>query len=407
MKDIKNWAKDNFPVINNNDISYLDNAATTQKPIKVIEAVSEYSKKFHANIHRGAYSLSVNATIKYDSVRKKVKDFIHASSDEEIVFTKGTTESFNLLAYSYAENITAGDEIVISYSEHHSNILPWQTLCKNKGAILKYLDIDEEGIIDIEKISDTITKKTKLVSVTMISNAMGAIQPVGEIIKAAHEVGAVVALDAAQSAPHMKIDVRELDCEFLAFSAHKMFGPTGVGVLYAKKSMHNRLIPYQTGGDMIEYVELQSYTHAPMPSMLEAGSPNIEGIIGFGAAIDFIEEVGIDEIEKMEKELTAYAVDKMGSIPEVTVHGPKDIDKRGALISFSIKDVHPHDVASILDAGGVCVRAGHHCAQPLMKRLGLISTSRASFSIYNTKEDIDKLCENIRKVRKWLGYGSK
>ncbi len=405
-KDTK--IRDSFPLIkNNSDIAYLDSAASSQKPQVVIDAVNDYSSKSHANIHRGAYKLSLEATDMYDETRKKVAKFIAASSSDEIIFTKGTTDSFNLLAFAYGEeNISAGDEVVISILEHHSNILPWQTLCARKGAVLKYLDIDEKGMILKAQINDVISEKTKIVSVTMTSNALGTKQELGDIIKRAHEVGAVVSVDAAQAIPHERVNVKELDCDFLAFSAHKIFGPTGVGVLYGKMEALEKMRPYQTGGDMIEYVELFESTYAPIPTRFEAGTPNIEGVVGFGAAIDFVEELGYETIHRIESDLTSYAYEKISEIEHVNILGTDDLDKRASVISFTVDDVHPHDVTTILDSDGVCVRAGHHCAQPLMKRLGVPSTTRASFSIYNTYEDIDRLCKSLKKVRKWLGYGS-
>ncbi len=399
---------DRFPLIkNNNDIVYLDSAASSQKPQVVIDAIAEYAKKSHANIHRGAYKLSLEATDMYDETREKVAKFIGADSSDEIIFTKGTTDSFNLLSFAYGENnISEGDEIVISILEHHSNILPWQTLCARKGAVLKYLDIDDEGIIIKSQIDELITERTKIVSVTLTSNALGTRQELRKVIDRAHKVGAVVAVDAAQAIPHERVSVKDLDCDFLAFSAHKIFGPTGVGVLYGKMEALEKMIPYQTGGDMIEYVELFESTYAPIPTRFEAGTPNIEGVVGFGAAIDFVEEIGYDFIQKIEGDLTRYAYKKISDIEHVNILGTDDLDKRASVISFTVDDVHPHDVTTILDSDGICVRAGHHCAQPLMKRLGVPSTTRASFSIYNTYEDIDRLCESLKKVRKWLGYGS-
>ncbi len=405
MNDKITWGKSQFPLINNKEIVYLDSAATTQKPSMVIARLAEYNESSHANIHRGAYSLSIEATDLYDEVRKKVAGLISAKSKDEIIFTKGTTDSFNLLAFSVGESfINEGDEIVISLAEHHSNILPWQALARRRGAVLKYLPVDDEARIIVDELENIITEKTKFVSVTMVSNAIGTVQAVREVIRRAREVGAFIALDGAQSVPHMKVDVQDLDCDFLAFSAHKMFGPTGVGVLYGKKELLEQMEPYQTGGDMIEYVELFESSYAPVPTKFEAGTPNIEGVVGFGAAIDFINELGIENIYDFEKELTKYAYEKISALDHIMVHGARNIDDRGSVISFSVEDVHPHDVATVLDNYGICLRAGHHCAQPLMKRLGLPSTTRASFSIYNKKEDIDKLCESLKEVRRWLGY---
>lgn len=400
------WMLDQFPLIQNHpEMVYLDSAATTQKPMQVIEALAHYNRYEHANIHRGVYKLSQAATEAYDRVRQQVKYLIHARREEEIIFTRGTTESFNLLAYGYGmPNLNEGDEVVISQAEHHSNILPWQQVCRMRGATLRYLPVDDEGRILESEIDKVISEKTKMVSVTMVSNAFGTIQPVRSVIKRAHEVGAVVALDAAQSVPHMKVHVTGLDADFLAFSAHKMFGPTGVGVLYGKYELLEKMIPYQTGGDMIEYVEEQTSTFAPIPTCFEAGTPNIEGIIGFGEAIRFIDQLGYGYLTEHEKHLTAYAMKKLQETPNIIIHGPKQLSGRGPVISFSVKDVHPHDVTTILDADNIAIRAGHHCAQPLMKRMGLPSTCRISFSVYNKEEDVDRLIESLLKVRKWLGY---
>ncbi len=402
------WVREQFPVITGNpEMVYLDTAATSQKPTQVIHRMEQYNKKEHANIHRGVYELSQKATEAYDRVRSQVKYLIHARRSEEIIFTKGTTESFNLLAFGYGmANLSEGDEVVISQAEHHSNILPWQQLKQLKGIVLKYLPVDDNARIDLNALDEVITSKTKLVSVTMVSNAFGTIQPVKEIIEKAHSVGAVVALDGAQSVPHMSVNVRELDADFLAFSAHKMFGPTGVGVLYGKYELLETMVPYQTGGDMIEYVEEQSSTYAPIPTKFEAGTPNIEGIIGFGEAITFIDQLGYDFIHSVEMDLTIKALAILRQIPRLIIHGPDNMDERGPVVSFSIEDVHPHDVTTILDNDHIAIRAGHHCAQPLMKRMGLPSTCRISFGVYNTVEDIQRLADSLKKVRKWLGYES-
>jgi cysteine desulfurase/selenocysteine lyase len=402
------WVRDQFPLISKDSgLVYLDSAATTQKPTQVIKRIAQYNEQEHANIHRGVYDLSQKATEAYDKVRQQVKYLIHAKRDEEIIFTKGTTESFNLLAYGYGlPNLEKDDEVVISIAEHHSNILPWQQVCKMTGAKLVYLPVLDDGTIDTDVIDDVINKRTKIVSVTMISNAFGTIQPVREIIKRAHEVGAVVALDGAQSVPHQQVHVEALDADFLAFSAHKMFGPTGVGVLYGKYELLEKMEPYQTGGDMIEYVELQSATYAPIPTRFEAGTPNIEGVIGFGEAITFIQQIGYGYMTEVENGLTTYAYEKLSEMEHVIVYGPKDVHLRGPVISFNVEGVHPHDVTTILNEDQVAIRAGHHCAQPLMKRMGLPSTCRISFAVYNTEDEIDKLVESLKKVRKWLGYGS-
>jgi len=408
MNASKAWVEAQFPLIKHHgSLVYLDSAATSQKPEQVINRISKYNRKEHANIHRGVYELSQKATMAYDQVRQQVKYLISAQRDEEIIFTKGTTESLNLIAFSYGmPMLSEGDEVVISIAEHHSNILPWQQLVKNKKAILKYLPVDIEGRIMESAIDTVITEKTKIVSVTMVSNAFGTIQPIGPIIKRAHGVGAVVVLDAAQSVPHKKVDVKTLDADFLVFSAHKMFGPTGVGVIYGKYKLLEKMIPYQTGGDMIEYVEEQTSTFAPIPQCFEAGTPNIEGIIGFGEAIRFMEQMGYDFIYNEEMRLTKYAYDQLSHLKHIQIYGPLNIEERGPVISFNVKDVHPHDVTTILDQDHIAIRAGHHCAQLLMKRVGLPSTCRVSFAVYNTTDDIDRLIESLKKVRKWLGYES-
>ena len=408
MDGMENWVREQFPLISQNpELVYLDSAATSQKPDQVINSISHYNRTTHANIHRGVYDLSQKATEAYDKVRQQVKYLIHANRDEEIIFTKGTTESFNLLAYGYGLNhLSQGDEVVISLAEHHSNILPWQQIVRLTGATLKYLPVDDQGKIIVEAIKEVITEKTKIVSVTMVSNAFGTIQPIREVIRHSHELGAVVALDGAQSVPHGSVNVRELDADFLAFSAHKMFGPTGVGVLYGKYELLSEMLPYQTGGDMIEYVEQQSATFAPIPTRFEAGTPNIEGVIGFGEAITFIQQIGYGFISKREMALTAYALEELEKTPHMIIHGPKELKERGPVISFSVEGVHPHDVTTILDNDHVAIRAGHHCAQPLMKRMGLPSTCRVSFGVYNNKEEIDRLIVSLKKVRKWLGYES-
>lgn len=408
MKATKAWVEAQFPIIRHHaSLVYLDSAATTQKPEQVINRIFKYNRQEHANIHRGVYDLSQKATMAYDQVRQQVKYLISAQRDEEIIFTKGTTESLNLIAYSYGmPMLSEGDEVVLSIAEHHSNILPWQQLVNNKNAVLKYLPVDIEGRIMEGAIDTVITEKTKIVSVTMVSNAFGTLQPVASVIKRAHEVGAVVVLDGAQSVPHKKVDVKALDADFLVFSSHKMFGPTGVGALYGKYALLEKMIPYQTGGDMIEYVEEQTSTFAPIPQCFEAGTPNIEGIIGFGEAMRFIDQIGYDFIYKEEMRLTKYAYDQLSHLNHIQIYGPLDIKERGPVISFNVEGVHPHDVTTILDQDHIAIRAGHHCAQLLMKRIGLPSTCRVSFAVYNTTEDIDRLIESLKKVRKWLGYES-
>jgi cysteine desulfurase / selenocysteine lyase len=400
-----------FPILslrpNGKELIYLDNAATTHKPRQVIEAMKEYYEKMNANPHRGAHYLSVAATEAYEGVREKVREFINAGSSREIIFTKNATESLNLIALSYGMNfIERGDEIVILIANHHSNIVPWQLVAKAKGAILKYLYLDNEGRLSREEIEDKITPRTRVVSLAHMSNVLGVIYPVKEIVSHAHKMGAVVVIDGAQSVPHMKVDVREIDADFFVFSGHKMLGPMGIGVLYGRESLLEKMPPFLTGGDMIEYVEEQDTTYAELPFKFEAGTQNVEGAVGLGAAIDYLNSIGMENIHQRERDLTEYALKKMLEIPYLKIFGPLTTRDKGGVISFSIEGAHPHDTASIVDAYGVAIRAGHHCAQPLMKFLGAPATSRASFYFYNTFEEVDKFIESIKSVRKWLGYGS-
>lgn len=400
-----------FPIlnqkINGHRLAYLDNAATTQKPYQVIDAIYNYNKTSHGNPHRGVHQLSVRATEEYDLAKERVRKFINAKSVEEIIFTRNTTESINLIANSYGmEFIKENDEIVLAISEHHSNILPWQRVAKEKNAVLKYMYLNEEGRITHEEIMNKITPKTKLVSIAHMSNVLGTIHPIEEIIDYAHKIGATVIIDGAQSTPHIKVDVQSLDADFYVFSGHKMLGPMGIGVVYGKKEILEKMPPFLMGGDMIEYVYEDYATFAPLPFKFEAGTQNVEGAVGLRAAIDYLEKIGIDKIEEHEKELVEYALDKMLSIPYIKIQGPKDLNKRGGIISFTVDDVHPHDVSTILDSYGVAVRAGHHCAQPLMRFLNVPATSRISFYLYNNKEDIDQFIEGLKVVRKWLGYES-
>ncbi|GFN35773.1 cysteine desulfurase [Tepidimicrobium xylanilyticum] len=403
--------KKDFPVfrqdIEGKRLIYLDNGATTQKPLQVIEAMAEYNRLSHGNPHRGAHKLSIEATKAYDSAKEKIKEFINAKSTEEIVFTRNTTESLNLIAYSYGKKfISEGNEIVLTISEHHSNILPWQRVVKENKGVLKYMYLNDEGRITLDEIKNKITNKTKLVSIGYMSNVLGTIHPIEEIIDYAHKMGAVVVIDGAQSAPHLKIDVQKLDADFFVFSAHKMLGPMGIGVLYGKKEILESMPPFLMGGDMIEYVYKQEATFAPLPYKFEAGTQNVEGAVGLKAAIEYLEKVGLNNIEEHEKMLTEYALNKMLKLPYIDIQGPKDLEMRGGLISFTVDGVHPHDVSTILDSYGIAIRAGHHCAQPLMRFLDVPATSRISFYLYNTKDDIDQFIEGVKNVRKWFGYGS-
>ena len=391
--------KKDFPILQNKEITYLDSGATTQKPIQVIKAVEEFYEKYNANPHRGAYSLSIEATEAYENTRKKIAKFINAKQPEEIVFSKNATESLNLIAYSYGiENLKKDNEIVISIMEHHSNLVPWQKVCKQTGAKLNYMYINNEFEITEEEIESKITDKTKIVSITHVSNVLGTINNIEKIIKYAHKKGAIVIVDASQSIPHMKIDVEKLCCDFLIFSGHKMLAPLGIGVLYGKKELLNKMTPFLMGGDMIEYVYEQETTFAPLPNKFEAGTQNIEGVIGLGAAIDYIENIGYDNIKKIEKEIVEYAKQELSKLDYLELYMTPNRSNHSGVISFNIKDIHPHDVSSILDSKGICIRSGNHCAQPLMRFLGIDSTCRASFYFYNTKDDVDKLIEGLNKA---------
>lgn len=389
------------------DIIYFDNAATTHKPECVIKAIDEYYKSINSNPHRGAHYLSVRATEAYETSREKVRKFINAKSSKEIIFTKNATESLNLIANSYGMNfIDEGDEIVILISEHHSNLIPWQIVARAKKAKLKYMYVDKEGRLLQSEIEEKITENTKIVSVAHMTNTFGVINPIENIVNYAHSKGAIVVLDGAQSVPHMKVDVQKLNVDFMAFSAHKMLGPMGIGVLYGKEELLEKVPPFLYGGDMIEYVSEQKATFAELPFKLEAGTQNVEGAVGLAAAIDYIENIGFEFIEEREKELTEYALKRMAEVPNLQLYGPRDLKERGAVISFNMIDVHPHDVASIVDAYGVALRSGHHCAQPFMKYMNLNATCRVSFYFYNTKEEIDVFIESLKNVRRWLGYGA-
>jgi cysteine desulfurase / selenocysteine lyase len=396
-----------FPIlhqeVNGHPLVYLDSAATSQKPIQVIEALEKYYREYNSNVHRGVHTLGTRATDGYEGAREKVRKFINAKSTEEIIFTRGTTTALNTVAASYgAANLKEGDEIVISHMEHHSNIIPWQQIAKKTGAQLKYLPLQEDGSISLEDVQATINGNTKIVSIMQVSNVLGVINPIKEMAKIAHENGAIMVVDGAQSAPHMKIDVQDLDCDFFAFSGHKMCGPTGIGALYGKKSLLEKMEPIEYGGEMIDFVELYDSTWKELPWKFEGGTPIIAGAIGLGAAIDFLEQVGLDQIAEHEHRLAAYAMEKMSTIEGINIFGPQDPAKRAGLVTFNISDVHPHDVATVLDAEGIAVRAGHHCAQPLMRWLKQSATARASFYLYNTEEEIDKLVAGLIKTKEYF-----
>ena len=391
--------KDDFPILKNRDIAYLDSGATTQKPKQVIEAIDKYYENYNANPHRGAYSLSIEATEAYEDTRTKISKFINSKAREEIIFSKNASESLNLIAYSYGlENLKPGDEICISIMEHHSNLVPWQKVAKKTGAKLVYMYINENFEISEEEWKTKINDKTKIVGITHVSNVLGTINDVENIVKYAHKKGAVTIVDASQSIPHMKIDVQKLDTDFLVFSGHKMLAPLGIGVLYGKKEILNKMMPFLMGGDMIEYVYEQETTFAPLPNKFEAGTQNVEGVIGLGAAIDYIEKIGYDEIQKIEDEVIDYARTELSKLDYLDIYMTPNKEKHSSVISFNIKGVHPHDIASILDSEGVCVRSGNHCAQPLLRYLNMDSTCRASFYLYNSKEDVDKLVSALNKA---------
>ncbi|MDG0898170.1 cysteine desulfurase [Listeria innocua] len=407
MIDIQKIRAD-FPIldqeINEKPLAYLDNAATSQKPKQVIAALTHYYEFDNANVHRGVHTLAARATDAYESARSKVAKFIHAREVAEIIFTRGTTSAINLVVDSYAEaNIEAGDEIVISYLEHHSNLIPWQQLAKRKGAVLKYIELEEDGTISVEQAKKTIGEKTKIVALAHVSNVLGTITPIKEIAAIAHKFGAVILVDGAQAVPHMEVDVVDLDADFYAFSGHKMMAPTGIGALYGKRELLDAMEPTEFGGEMIDFVELYDSTWKELPWKFEAGTLIIGGAIALGAAIDYLAEVGLANIHAHEQELASYAIEEMSKIEGITIYGPKDASKRCGLVTFNLEGAHPHDIATILDEDGIAIRAGHHCAQPLMKWLDVSSTARASFYIYNTKEEIDALIDGLKLTKEYFG----
>lgn len=399
--------RSSFPILNQEvngyPLVYLDSGATSQKPQSVIDALKDYYELDNSNVHRGVHTLGNRATESYEGAREKVRRFINANSTKEIIFMRGTTTAINTVAASYGDaNVSEGDEIVITYMEHHSNIIPWQQLAKRKNATLKYIELEEDGTISLDNVRKVVTDKTKIVSVMHVSNVLGVMNPIQEITKIAHEHGAVMVVDGAQAAPHMKVDVQQLDCDFYAFSGHKMCGPTGIGVLYGKQRHLEKMEPVEFGGEMIDFVGLYESTWKELPWKFEGGTPIIAGAIGLGAAIDFLESIGLDKIEQHEHELAAYAMEKMSEIDGMTIYGPKDPSKRAGIVTFNLDDVHPHDVATVLDMQGIAVRAGHHCAQPLMKWLNVSATARASFYLYNTKDDVDRLVEGLQKAKEYF-----
>lgn len=408
---MKTIDRNDFPLltsyqVNGKPLIYFDNAATTQKPLQVLKAEEDYYKTQNANPLRGFYNLGIEATKAYEDARHTVASFINAK-DKEIVFTRNTTESINLIMYSYARNVLKpGDEIVISILEHHSNLVPWQQVAAMTGATLKYLYSDKEGIISEAEIEEKITDKSKIVAVTHVSNVLGVMTPTAKIIKKAHEKGAVVVLDCAQSIAHTPINVKEMDMDFAVFSGHKIYGPMGIGVLYGKYELLKDMPPFLTGGEMIEIVNEQTATFAEVPERFEAGTQNAAAAIGLASALSYLSDIGFEQIIKTEEELMQYLMDGLKEIPEVTMFGPKDAKQHHGVVSFQIKDVHPHDVATILNEDGIAIRAGNHCAHPLMKYLGVHATCRASISFYNTKEEVDYFINKLKQVRRWLHNGS-
>ncbi|WP_449462374.1 cysteine desulfurase [Streptococcus suis] len=388
-------------VVNDEPLVYLDNAATTQKPQQVLDVLADYYQKDNANVHRGVHTLSERATARYEAARQKVADFIQAKSSKEILFTRGTTTSLNWVAQFAKEILQPDQEVIISVQEHHSNIIPWQQACQQTGAKLRYVTL-KDGELDVDSLKSMLSEKTKFVSLAHVSNVLGGVVPIGEIAELVHQVGAYLVVDGAQSVPHMAVNVQELDVDFYAFSGHKMLGPTGIGVLYGKEELLNLMSPVEFGGEMIDFVYEQSATWKELPWKFEAGTPNIAGAIGLGAAIDYLTEIGMDAIQAHEAELVDYVFPKLQAIPGLTIYGSQDLSKRTGVIAFNLDDLHPHDVATALDYEGVAVRAGHHCAQPLIRYLQVPATVRASFYIYNTKADCDKLVEAIIKTKEFF-----
>ena len=399
-----------FPVLNQivNDepLIYLDNAATTQKPQAVLDVLNHYYLHDNANVHRGVHTLAERATAEFEAARKKVQQFIHANSNKEIVFTKGTTDSLNIIAQSYGEFIQAGDEIVISKMEHHANLIPWQQLVKRKQAVLRYIPLTADGHLDVQAAKTIINEKTAIVALAQVSNVLGTVNPVKEMAQLAHQHQAIMVVDGAQAVAHMPVDVQDLDCDFYCFSGHKMCGPTGIGVLYGKQALLEKMEPVAFGGEMIDFVDLYESTWTELPWKFEAGTPNIAGAIGLGAAIDYLEKIGMQTIHEYEQAIVAELLPKLQQIDGLTIYGPQNPAEHTAVIAFNLDHLHPHDVASALDMQGIAVRAGHHCAQPLIKELGCFATARASFYFYNTKEEADQLVAAILATKEFFANGA-
>lgn len=400
-----------FPILNQqvNDerLVYLDNAATAQKPLVVTESLDKFYHTDNANVHRGVHTLAERATAAYEAARSKVKNFINANETAEVIFTKGTTDGLNMLASTYGEqNIHEGDEIVISIMEHHSNLIPWQQLAIRKHATLKYIGLTAEGELDLVDAAAKITNRTKIVSIAHASNVMGTINPIKELANLAHEVGAIIIVDGAQAIPHIAVDVQKLDVDFYAFSGHKMMGPTGIGVLYGKHELLDQMNPYQFGGEMIDFVYQQNSTWTQLPWKFEAGTQNIAGAIGLGTAVDYLTDIGMESVAQHEQQIVDYLLPKLVADDAIEVYGPKNPQKHSGVIAFNLKGIHPHDLATALDMEGVAVRAGHHCAQPLMEYLGVVATARASFYLYNTKEDVDSFLNALTETKEFFNHGT-
>ena len=399
-----------FPVldqiVNDEPLIYLDNAATTQKPQAVLDVLNHYYLHDNANVHRGVHTLAERATAEFEAARKKVQQFIHANSNKEIIFTKGTTDSLNIIAQSYGEFIQAGDEIVISKMEHHANLIPWQQLAKRKQAVLRYIPLTADGHLDVQAAKTIINEKTAIVALAQVSNVLGTVNPVKEMAQLAHQHQAIMVVDGAQAVAHMPVDVQDLDCDFYCFSGHKMCGPTGIGVLYGKQTLLEKMEPVAFGGEMIDFVDLYESTWTELPWKFEPGTPNIAGAIGLGAAIDYLENIGMQTIHEYEQAIVADLLPKLQQIEGLTIYGPQNPAEHTAVIAFNLDHLHPHDVASALDMQGIAVRAGHHCAQPLIKELGCFATARASFYFYNTKEEADQLVAAILATKEFFANGA-
>jgi cysteine desulfurase/selenocysteine lyase len=394
--------RNDFPIfertVKGKPLVYLDSAATSQKPIRVIDATNRFYRTYNANVHRGIYVISEEATAEYETARDKVASFLHAPARESIIFTRNATESINLVANSWGRtNLRPGDEILLTYMEHHSNLIPWQLISQQTGAKLRFIPLTADGRLELAKLSGLLTERTRLVAATHASNVLGTINPIPELVNRAHAVGAIVLVDAAQSVPHLPVDVQAMDCDFLAFSGHKMLGPTGIGVLYGKVALLDSMPPFMGGGEMINEVQLEFSTYRELPGKFEAGTPNVAGAIGLGAAIDYLNHIGLDNVRQHEVELTTYALEAMKGLNDIEIYGP--VPDRGGVIAFNLKGIHAHDVATILDEDAIAIRAGHHCTQPLMRWLDVAATARVSFYLYNTKEDVDRFVRSLKTVK--------